>query len=103
MRQHFILFLLIFLYNIFIFSSDLERSFVPSSSSYEITNNETTYPYRDNCCAVCVQRVLGDEDEFHPSRLRACVRTGCLICTGCVAVSFTLIWFASRVIGIENL
>jgi xanthine dehydrogenase iron-sulfur cluster and FAD-binding subunit A len=87
MRYFFIFFPLLFLQNILLFSSNLERSFVSLTAT-----DETTYPYRDNCCAVCVQRVLDDEDEFHPSRLRDCLRTGCALCTGCFVLSMTLVW-----------
>lgn len=71
--------------------SDLEASFVGSNSQ------EIMYPYRDNCCALCVRQIIGhddqNEEDLRPSRFYHCLQIGCVLCTGAVAISTAFVWF----------
>lgn len=71
--------------------NDLESSLVRSNSQ------EIMYPYRDNCCALCVRQIVADDDQneedLRPSELYRCLRIGCALCTGTVVISTTFVWF----------
>jgi hypothetical protein len=92
MNQTLFVVLSILLFHFYNFSmhDELDRNLIVRSP------DEISHPYRDSCCAVCVQRVLGDEDELRPSRLYGCVRVGCVLCVGCAGVTLATFWLVRQ-------
>ena len=82
------------LYHCYNFSMDRQDSNRLDRSLTRSSSQETVYPYRDNCCAVCVRTISGDEDGCQVSRVTRCFAVGCLLCTGCFAIVTAFAWVA---------
>lgn len=60
--------------------------------------DEISYPPANNCCGICVQRMIEDDDHdgLRPSQFYHCVRMSCVVCTGGVALITALVWFMGQ-------